>query len=273
MEETEGIVLRSFDVRETSKLAIFYTRDFGVLKGLAKGARKKQKYFGSSLELFSHDYISFYKSRNSEVHLIGKCEQKNFYAGIRENILKSSFATYWMEIIRELIEDKDEPFFDFLLASLAYLEKEPNLPSLLLPFFELNLLKLAGYGPVLTNCVSCKKEPASYPPASSDIKSGKGWAGKFSPILGGIICPDCHNKDSRSIDILPNTIALMKILTKTQMETLGRISVAPKLLGQVKGVIHYYLFHCIGKRPKSLQFIEEIIKEKTFTEASSLAVT
>ncbi|MCK4905638.1 DNA repair protein RecO [bacterium] len=246
MEETEGIVLRSFDVRETSKLAVFYTRDFGVLKGLAKGARKKQKYFGSSLELFSHDYISFYKSRNSEVHLIGKCEQKNFYIGIRENILKSSFATYWMEIVQELIQDQDKKTFDFLLACLSCLEKEPNLPSLLLPFFELNLLKLAGYGPVLTNCVSCKQEPVSY---------------KFSPLLGGIICPDCYNKDTRSIDILPNTIALMKVLIKTQLETLPRISVAPKLLGQVKGVIHYYLFHSIGKRPKSLQFVEETLNQ------------
>ncbi len=158
MEETEGIVLRSFDFRETSKIVVFFTRDFGVLKGLAKGARKKTKQFGSSLELHSHDYISFYKSRNSEIHLIGKCEQKNFYPGIREDILKSSLAIYWMEIIRELIEDKDEKLFEFLLSSLAYLEKETNLPPLILPFFELNLLKLAGYGPVLVNCVNCKKE-------------------------------------------------------------------------------------------------------------------
>jgi DNA repair protein RecO (recombination protein O) len=258
MEQTEGIVLRCFDVRETSKLAVFYTRDFGVLKGLAKGARKKQKYFGSSLEPFSHDYISFYKSRNSEIHLIGKCEQKNFYIGIRESILKSSLAIYWMEIVQELIQDKDEKLFEFLLSSLSHLEKEPVLSPLLLSFFELNLLKLTGYGPVLNHCVSCKRETDSY---------------KFSPIIGGIICRDCHNKDHRSIDILPNTIALMNILTKTQMETLSRINVTPKLLGQVKGVIHYYLFHSIGKRPKMLKLVDEMIKEKTFTEAPSLSVS
>ncbi len=243
MEQTDGIILRSYDVRETSKLAIFYTRDFGVLKGLAKGARVKQKYFGSSLEPFSHDYLSFYKSRNSEVHLIGKCEQKNFYAGIRENILKSSFAIYWMEIVQELIQDKDEKLFEFLLSSLSYLEKESTLPPLLLPFFELNLLKLAGYGPVLNHCVSCKKQTDTY---------------KFSPILGGLICLDCYQKDNRSIDIMPNTISLMNLLTKTQMENLSRISAVPKLLGQVKGIIHYYLFHSIGKRPKTLKFIEQI---------------
>jgi DNA repair protein RecO (recombination protein O) len=258
MEQTEGIVLRCFNVRETSKLAVFYTRDFGVLKGLAKGARKKQKYFGSSLEPFSHDFISFYKSRNGEVHLIGKCEQKNFYAGIRENILKSSFALYLMEIVQELIRDKDEKLFDFLLSSLAYLEKEQELPRLLLPFFELNLLKLTGYGPILEHCVSCKRETGPY---------------KFNPILGGIVCRDCQNKSHRSIDILPNAIALMNVLAKTQMEKLSRISVTAGLLGQVKGVIHYYLFHSIGKRPKMLKFIDEMMKEKALAQTPSLAIS
>lgn len=254
MEQTEGIVLRNFDVRETSTLAVFYTRDFGVLKGLAKGARVKPKQFGRTLELFSHDYISFYKNRTGEVHLVGKCEQKNFYAGIRENILKTSFALYWMELLHELIHDKDVPLFEFVLDSLSYLEKEQKLSPLLLSFFEINLLKLAGYGPVLSHCVSCKKSTDSF---------------NFSPFLGGIICPDCYHKDSSSIDIMANTIALMNTLTKTQIENLSRIKVEPKLLGQVKGVIHYYLFHSIGKRPKSLKFIEELAKEQNLTKTLS----
>ena len=244
MEETEGIVLRSFDFRETSKIAVFYTRDFGLLKGLAKGARQKQKQFGSSLQLYSHDYISFYKSRSSEIHLIGKCEQKNFYPGIREDLLKSSLAVYWMEIIQELIHDRDEQFFEFLLSSLSYIEKENNIPALILPFFELQLLKMAGLGPALTNCVKCKKNSELY---------------KFSPEFGGVICKDCSLKDKRSIDVLPNTITLMQALTKIQRENLGRISISSKLSGQLRGVIHYYLFHSIGKRPKSLQFAEKLM--------------
>ena len=247
MEQTEGIVLRSFDFRETSTIVVFYTRDFGVLKGLAKGARVKKKEFGSSLELYSHDYITFYRSRNGEIHLIGKCEPKNFYAGIREDLKKSYLAIYWMEIIQELIRDRDEKLFEFLLSSLEHLEKELNFSPLILSFFELNLLKLAGYGPMLSGCVSCKRESDSY---------------KFSPNLGGIVCPDCSFKDGRSIDISLDTISLMRTLTKIPMDNLSRIIVSPKLLGQVKGVIHYYLFHSIGKRPKSLQFFEKIITEK-----------
>jgi DNA repair protein RecO (recombination protein O) len=245
MEETEGIVLRDFDFRETSKIVVFYTRDFGVLKGLAKGVRAKNKSFGSSLELYCHNYISFYKSRSGNIHLLGRCEVKNFYPGIREDLLKSSLATYWMEIIRELSESPDEQLFEFLLNSLSYLEKETNLSPLILPFFELNLLKLAGYGPILTHCVNCKKE--------QNID-------KFSPLLGGLLCPNCYFKDNLSIDVAPDTISLMRFLIKAPVDNISRIKISSKSLGQLKGVIHYYLFHSIGKRPKSLQFLEKIMK-------------
>jgi DNA repair protein RecO (recombination protein O) len=244
MEETEGIVLRTYDLRETSKIVVFYTREFGTLKGIAKGVRAKNKSFGNSLELFCHNYIAFYKSRNSSMHLLGKCEIKNFYTGIREDLLKTALATYWMEIIRELAESPDEELFEFLLNNLSYIENEDSIPPIIIPFLELNLLKLAGYGPVLDHCVNCKKEPAS---------------SKFSPNLGGLLCPSCYSKDKIAIDVSTETISLMKFLAKTSIENIPRIKISGRSLGQLRGVIHYFLFHSIGKRPKSLQFLEKMM--------------
>jgi len=247
MEETEGIVLRSFDFRQTSRIVTFFTRHFGKIKGLAKGARRMNSPFGSSLEPFSYDYICFYKSRCGNIHLLSKCEVKNFFPEIREDTLKSAIALYWVEIIHELAEDRDEGLFEFLLSSLAFLDSERELPSLLVSFFELNLLKLSGYGPVLTHCVNCKKERDTV---------------KFSSKFGGLLCLDCYFKDERLIDISPNTISLMRLLMRIPVEHISRIRVTSKLLGQLKGVIHYYLFYSIGKRPKSLSFLEKVKKEK-----------
>lgn len=244
MEETEGIVLRTYDFRETSKIIVFYTRDFGTLKGIAKGVRAKNKSFGNSLEPFCHDYIAFYKSRNSSMHLLGKCEIKNFYTGIREDLLKTSLATYWMEIIKELAESPDEDLFEFLLNNLSYIENEKSVPPIIIPFLELKLLQLAGYGPILDHCVHCKKEPVP---------------SKFSPNLGGLLCPSCYFKDKIAIDISAETIALMRFLAKTPIENISRIKISSGSLGKLRGVIHYFLFHSIGKRPKSLQFLEKIM--------------
>jgi DNA repair protein RecO (recombination protein O) len=40
LEQSEAIVLRSFDVGEQDKIVVFFSRDKGIIKGIAKGARK-----------------------------------------------------------------------------------------------------------------------------------------------------------------------------------------------------------------------------------------
>ena len=50
---TEGIVLKSFDYRETSKIATFFTKQYGKVKGVLKGIRKDPKKFGSHIDQFS----------------------------------------------------------------------------------------------------------------------------------------------------------------------------------------------------------------------------
>jgi DNA repair protein RecO (recombination protein O) len=52
IEQSEAIVLRSFDVVEQDKIVIFFSRDKGIIKGIAKGARKFGNRFGSSREDF-----------------------------------------------------------------------------------------------------------------------------------------------------------------------------------------------------------------------------
>jgi DNA repair protein RecO (recombination protein O) len=57
--KTEAIVLRRFDYGESDWIVTFYTSDFGKIRGIAKGARRSQKRFANTLELFSCSHILF----------------------------------------------------------------------------------------------------------------------------------------------------------------------------------------------------------------------
>ena len=48
--QTEGLVLRNFRMSESSKVVIVYTRNFGKVRLVAKGARRPKSKFGASLE-------------------------------------------------------------------------------------------------------------------------------------------------------------------------------------------------------------------------------
>ena len=246
VEETEGIVLKSFDFRETSKIVVFFSKDFGIIKGLAKGCRANRKKFGFSLEDFCYDYLSFYQSKKGNIHLLGKCEVKNYYPNIRENLLKSVLVSYWSEVLEGMTKGKDKPLFDFFLSCLEYLECQKEIPVLLKPYFELNVLRLSGYSPLLDYCVSCKQNPSE---------------SKFSAKQGGILCPGCYSKDGRAISIPRGIIPILQFLSRTHLDRLPRLKIPFEFRGTLKDVLHYYLFYLLEKRPRSLDILEQLQKE------------
>ena len=101
--KTEGIVLKTIDLRETSRMATFLTRDFGKVKGVLKGIRRDPKKFGSNLEKFSLNDIVYYQYRNSDIHLVSHCDMKDFYSGLRQDLERMTAASYATELIDTLM--------------------------------------------------------------------------------------------------------------------------------------------------------------------------
>src|SRR5208283_2443559 len=105
--KTEGIVLKTFDFRETSRIATFFTKDFGKVKGVLKGIRKDPKKFGSSIEKFSVNDLVYYQYRNSDLHLVSHCDMKDFFSGLRHNLARMTAASYASELIDTLMPPEE----------------------------------------------------------------------------------------------------------------------------------------------------------------------
>src|SRR5208283_1453149 len=106
--KTEGIVLKTFDFRETSRIATFFTRDFGKVKGVLKGIRRDPQKFGSSVEKFSVNDIVYYQYRNTELHLVSHCDMKDFFSGLRGDLERMTAASYAAELIDTLMPPEEE---------------------------------------------------------------------------------------------------------------------------------------------------------------------
>ena len=50
-EKTEGIVIRQADFSESSRVVTFFTRDFGKISALAKGAKRLKGPFQAAIHL------------------------------------------------------------------------------------------------------------------------------------------------------------------------------------------------------------------------------
>src|ERR1019366_4646410 len=156
--KTEGIVLKTFDFRETSSIAAFFTRDFGKVKGVLKGIRKDPKKFGSSIEKFSLNDIVYYQYRNSDIHLVSHCDMKDSFSGLRQDLERMTAASYACELIDTLmpLEEQNLEIYNLMQAFLKCLQTTPDI-SKLVQTFQIKILSLSGFQPHLETCVSCSK--------------------------------------------------------------------------------------------------------------------
>src|SRR5580704_18490256 len=146
-ERAEGIVLRRQPVTESSLIVTWYTREFGKLKTLAKGARRQKGPFQGKIDLFYRDEIVFLPSKRSDLHLLHDCFLEDPHAQLRQSVELLTAASYACELV-ELATEPEDPnprIYDLLAMILGALERRPD--AVLLIWFEIRLLAAAGWEP------------------------------------------------------------------------------------------------------------------------------
>ncbi|HUJ10508.1 MAG TPA: DNA repair protein RecO [Verrucomicrobiae bacterium] len=156
-ERADGIVLRKQPVTESSLIVTWYTREFGKLKTLAKGARRPKGPFQGKIDLFYHDEIVFLPSRRSDLHLLHDCFLETPHKRLRESMDSLAAASYACELV-DLATEPEDPnakVFELLAAILNALEHRTS--SVLLIWFELQLLAAVGWAPKLESTTTVSK--------------------------------------------------------------------------------------------------------------------
>ena len=146
-ERAEGIVLRKQPVTESSLIVTWYTREFGKLKTMAKGARRSKGPFQGKIDLFYRDEIVYLPSKRSDLHLLHDCFLEEPHQRLRESVESLTAASYVCELV-ELATETEDPnakVFELLAAILDTLEQRSRL--VLLIWFELQLLAAVGWAP------------------------------------------------------------------------------------------------------------------------------
>jgi len=146
-ERAEGIVLRCQPVTESSLIVTWYTREWGKLKTVAKGARRAKGPFRGKIDLFYRDEIVFLRSRRSDLHLLNECFLEEARRELRGSVEELTAASYVCELVdlATEVEDANAAVFDLLEDVLGVLPGG-NAETLLV-WFELRLMTLLGWAP------------------------------------------------------------------------------------------------------------------------------
>ncbi len=241
--KTEAIVLKSFDLRETSRLVTFYTREFGKIKGVLKGIRKDFKKFGSSVEKFSVNDIVFYQHRNSDIHLVSQCDMKEYYFPIRQDIKRMTAASYILELVDAIMpaEQKNEDIYELILQYLSSLQNTQDV-SKLVHIFQIKTLLYSGFRPHLDACVRCEKKV-------------KGQT-RFSMILGGLVCDICRQLQGDAALISRGTVASIIHIEKNEWGKSLQLGLSATIKRELKYVLNNFLVFHLEKNLRSARFVQ-----------------
>lgn len=239
---TKGIVLKTFDLRETSKIATFFTKDHGKVKGVLKGIRKDFRKFGSSVDRFSVNDIVYYQYSRSELHLISQCDLIQFYFMIRQDYKRNVAANYMLELVDTVmpLEQPNKKIYRLMLDYLQELETVKDIDKLV-HIFQIKILALSGFRPHIDACVKCSK-----------VVEGRV---RFSLKAGGLICAQCPTNEPHFTTISRGTIASILHIEKNSWLKSIQLGLTNTVRKELKYILNNFLVYHLGRKIKSEKYL------------------
>ncbi|MBI3607004.1 MAG: DNA repair protein RecO [Nitrospirae bacterium] len=184
--ETQAIVLAGQKLGEADTLVTLLTFDHGLLKGVAKGARRMKSRFGSALQPFSYGQAILFGMRPTVLRRVNHVDSIHSFRGLREDFDRMMLAATMANATRTLLpeEQPSRETFALLLRAFRALEGGEDGARVVL-FFLLALLRVAGYQPRVDRCLVGR-----HPFSDSMRARATRWF--FVPQLGGTVCASCH---------------------------------------------------------------------------------
>jgi len=184
---TEGLVVKEMDVGESDRLITLFTREQGLIKAFASGAKNIKSKKNAATALLT--YSSFTILNKKGTYRIYEATPQTSFFTLGSDIEILSLSQYFCELALVFAESgvANEEFLRLILNSLHFLTKEKKYPPLLKAITELRTAVISGYMPNLLACSNCGKFEDSIM--------------YFNIVDGTLSCSECNtNKNCLPID-------------------------------------------------------------------------
>lgn len=180
---TDAINLKSYNLSEADKIIVMYSRERGLIRGVAKGVKKPKSKLGARMDLLVANKLMLHKGKNLDT--ISQAEALNTFNKIRQNMDKIFYSMYVLEVINNFgVEDDpcSSVIYDLLYETLNTISLAEDKIGVLIAVlkFQLKMMRISGFSLELDRCLCCGnpiQEESMY----------------FSARMGGVVCRECNH--------------------------------------------------------------------------------
>ena len=245
-----GLTLRKSPAGEADLVSSLYTREYGKIDVLARGARRLTSRLVGHFEPLTLVRLSIARGRNLDI--ISEAEVVNGFPDVKSDYFSVARGLHVVELIDGFSASSaaNPQVLDLALQTLDAIgqrsrasddELSHDLP---LRYFDLQLLQLSGFLPELYQCVEC----------GNDLEPERH---RFATGAGGVICLDCGPPD---VVVRPLSLAALKVLRllhRTEsVDRLPRLSMPPVVHREVHAILSETLQHWLDRQLRSQGFLD-----------------
>ena len=145
MQSGRGIILRLTKLSDTSLIVTWCVDGVGLIKTVAKGARRSKGSFSGKIDLFYIADIEWVESRKSDLHTLREVCPTEYHEGVRGQYRDVLLGGYFTALAEHVMEfgQSDDAVFDLLRRAFHYLNTQ-GATRRALEHFENELAKMTG---------------------------------------------------------------------------------------------------------------------------------
>lgn len=243
----DGIIIRVRDFDEADKVAVILTREEGKIQAVARGARRPRNRYAAAMQLFTHVKAQLFQGR--QLDTLSQAEIVESFRHLREDLVRMAYATYACEVMDALVAERQryESLFLLLLTSLHLFNEPDMVPEPILRAYELKLLSILGFRPSLDACVAC---------GTREIANGGSI--RFSPALGGVLCPTCSSEGEGAMRLSRGSIETMRYLLDGDIRRAHVIRLVGDMAEEIDRALTAYIVVRAEKKLKSKEFLDTL---------------
>ncbi len=183
---TDAINLKSYNLSESDKIVVMYSKEKGLIKGVAKGVKKPKSKLGARMDLLVANKLMLHKGRNLDT--ICQAEAINTFNKTRQDMDKIFYSMYLSEVTHNFgLEDdpSSEEVYGILYKALERVAASKDKIAVMIAVikFQLKMMQISGFGIELETCLHC----------GCTIKDENMH---FSSARGGVICTGCVGQNN-----------------------------------------------------------------------------
>jgi DNA repair protein RecO (recombination protein O) len=246
-EKTEAIVIRMVEFSETSLIVTLFSRHFGRISAIAKGARRPKGPFEGALDLLGVCHIEVLRKANDSLDILTEAKLARRFRGAQKSLDRLYCGYYIAEMLARWTDDDDphEDLYDLALEAISRIDGSDD-HLMAVTHFEVRAMRLLGNAPATRQCVAC----------GGEVDRGRARVA-FGHEVGGVLCEACRGRHRGVAMVQESVLAWLDRLIELEKPPEERFSNAD--YRPLRALLNRYITVSLGSRPRTQSMLPTIV--------------